>query len=49
MVYTANQCLVMDCLKFFTPQVEVYSIDEAFIELDGENNNVLVEKMQMGG
>jgi len=52
-IYSSNYTLygdmssrVMDCLKFFTPQVEVYSIDEAFIELDGENNNALVEKMQ---
>ena len=52
-IYSSNYTLygdmssrVMDCLKIFTPQVEVYSIDEAFIGLDGENNNTLVEKMK---
>jgi len=52
-IYSSNYTLygdmssrVMDCLNFFTPQVEVYSIDEAFIGLDGENNNTLVEKMR---
>ncbi len=52
-IYSSNYTLygdmssrVMDCLKIFTPQVEVYSIDEAFIGLDGANNNTLVEKMK---
>ena len=53
-IYSSNYTLygdmssrVMDCLKNFTPQVEVYSIDEAFIELDGGNNNTLVEKRKL--
>src|SRR5690606_7126874 len=30
---------VMDTLKLFTPNVEVYSIDEAFLNFDGVRND----------
>ena len=53
MVYSSNYTLygdmssrVMNCLKNFTPEVEVYSIDEAFLCLKGLNKNFLFKEMQ---
>ena len=47
MVYSSNYTLygdmssrVMSCLKAFTPEVEVYSIDEAFLYLSVTNDNL---------
>jgi DNA polymerase V len=34
---------VMETLRSFSPQVEVYSVDEAFIDLDGIEENQLFE------
>ena len=47
MVYSSNYTLygdmssrVMSCLKAFTPEVEVYSIDEAFLYLSVTDDNL---------
>ena len=36
---------VMDSLNYFVPDMEIYSIDEAFISLKGFNLNSLAEEM----
>jgi DNA polymerase V len=45
-VFSSNYALygdisqrVMDTLRSFTPQIEIYSIDEAFLDLSGFNIN----------
>lgn len=49
-VFSSNYALygdmsqrVMDCLSTFTPDVEVYSIDEAFLGLDSFGHRALIE------
>ena len=53
MTYSSNYTLygdmssrVMSCLKNFAPEVEVYSIDEAFLCLKGLNKKFLFKEMQ---
>ena len=53
MIYSSNYTLygdmssrVMNCLKHFTPEVEVYSIDEAFLCIKGINGDPLFKEMQ---
>ena len=54
-VFSSNYALygdmshrVMDCLGTFTPDLEVYSIDEAFLQLDGfEYRNLMQYGQQM--
>ncbi len=51
-VYSSNYTLygdmslrVMDCFYYFTPNFEVYSIDEAFLDLKGFNKSNIYQKM----
>ena len=44
-LYGDMSARVMDSLNYFVPDMEIYSIDEAFISLKGFNLNSLVEEM----
>lgn len=53
-VYSSNYCLygdmsqrVMGALQEFTPEVEVYSIDEAFMSLDAGGRSVLTQAVEI--
>jgi DNA polymerase V len=37
---------MMEALNFFTPELEIYSIDEAFLRLEARNEKKLVEKCE---
>lgn len=45
-LYGDMSCRVMEALNFFTPELEVYSIDEAFLRLEAKNEKKLVEKCE---
>ena len=36
---------VMNSFNYFVPDVEVYSIDEAFLNLQGFDNSIIYQKM----
>ncbi len=51
-VYSSNYSLygdissrVMRSFNYFTPNIEIYSIDEAFLDLNGFNENIIFSKM----
>ncbi len=51
-VYSSNYTLygdmssrIMKSFSFFTPNIEVYSIDEAFLRLDGFDKKIIYSKM----
>lgn len=38
-LYGDMSCRVMNVLSHFTPDIEIYSIDEAFLDISGVSNN----------
>ena len=52
LIYSSNYTLygdmssrVMQSFSYFTPDIEVYSIDEAFLQLDGFQDKIIYSKM----
>ena len=46
-LYADMSCRVMDILSHFTPEMEVYSIDEAFLHIDGFRHLEINEYMKL--